>query len=984
MLPMRSIAVFSACAAMSLALAIMPAANELTDSGMIVTVWESDDELPSNDILTLVHDHQGFLWVGTVGGLVRFDGRAFRQPTGIGLGFFQASTTYSATEMEPGTIVFVHDLDAVNRLLMVTPDGVSAHPADALLGADERAAAVFNGGGDTLWIFTTDRSWLRWRDGAIRRFPPPPHVAQYPQPAVLPLPSGRTLLSRGAGLEIHENGELATLPGIRGRVVALARANDGGAWIADSGGLHRMTLDGVLTSASLPLPEIGDWPPRLMHQTQDGALWAYFRIGGFWRIDAATARRVDTSHPIIRCLAEDNDGNLWAGTAGGGLNRIRKPAFEQWATDQIDTIGSICEDAHGTLWLGNTRGIRRLVNGRAIPPEPQDAWPPMAHSLCPTPDGALWMGSTKNIFRFRPGVDPHPLAVGPPEIDHALALFRASDGSVWAGCESGPLLRFDAEANARPYGPADGYTGDFAQVFGEDAAGTLWVGTRRGALFKFQGDRFIAVPTPLDATGTGILTITPGEGGALWLGTRGRGFLRYKDGEFRAVGPQHGLPDGIIAQTLEVDGRLWIGSSNSIFRISLAELDACADGHIESVRPLRFGRGDGVDSFFATGQRQPCAWQSADGRLWFVGRKGVYSTRPEIWEAPALPPAAFIDEVLADGVLVSDPLRLPSANRRLEFRFTSPALSAPADLRFRYRLVGFEKEWSVPTAQVQAVYPRLPPGRYRFEVASSTRPDSWSHAPATAAITVMPAWWEMTWLRVAAAMIALVAAIAIVRAWANRRLLRKTAMLEEERKLERERARIARDLHDGIGSGLTQLGWLTADLRESPSAEVNAQVDFISGKIRHLARDLDAAVWAVSPRHDTLGSLCAYLCEFAIEQFRHTPVRCRVSIPDDLPAVPLAPQIRNHLFMATREILNNILKHADAREVRLAIEYAAGSITIEIRDDGSGFEVQSAIGGTRHGLRNLHDRLREIGGDASVHSQPGEGAQVRLRAPITS
>jgi signal transduction histidine kinase/ligand-binding sensor domain-containing protein len=977
-------AVFTACAVLCLASAIVTSASEVPENGMIVTVWESDDGLPSNDIQTLVHDHQGFLWVGTASGLVRFDGRAFRHPTGTDLGFFQAATTYSATETDPGIIVFVHDLDAVNRLLMVTPDGVSAHPADAVLGSDERAAAVFDGGGGALWILSTDRTWLLWKDGLIQRFPPPPQVARYTQPAALPLPSGRTLLSRGAGLEIHENGAINPMPSVTGIAVALASASDGGAWIADSGGLHRMRSDGLLTSASLPLPETTDWPPRLMHETRDGALWTYFRLGGLWRTDSAIARRVHTSHPIIRCLAEDHDGNLWAGTAGGGLNRIRKPAFEQWAADQIDTIGSICEDAHGTLWLGNTQGIWRLANGRAIPPDAPDDWPTFALSLCPTPDGALWIGGAKNIFRYRPGIDAHPLPVGPPEIDHALAMFRASDGSVWAGCESGPLLRFDAEGNAHSYGPNEGYSGDFAQVFGEDASGTLWVGTRRGALFTYQGDRFVPVPTPLDATGTGILTINRGDGGALWLGTRGRGFLRYKDGQFRAVEPQRGLPDGIIAQTLVVNGHLWVGSSNSIFQISLAELDACADGLIESVRPLRFGRSDGVNSFFAAGQRQPCAWQSADGKLWFVGRKGVYSTLPEIWEAPAPPPAAFIDEVLADGVPLNASLQLPSATRRLEFRFTSPALSAPADLRFRYQLVGFDEEWSVPNAQIQAIYPRLPPGRYTFQVASSTRLDTWSHPPATTTITVMPAWWEHTWLRATAALISVAAAIAIIRVWANRRLLRKTAILEQERKLERERARIARDLHDGIGSGLTQLGWLTADLRESPPAEANTQVDHISGKIRNLARDLDAAVWAVSPRHDTLGSLCAYLCEFAIEQFRHTPVRCRVSAPENLPAGSLAPQIRNHLFMATREILNNILKHADAREARLAIECAGDWITIEIRDDGCGFDVESAIGGSRHGLRNLHDRLREIGGEVGISSQSGKGAQVRLRAPIAS
>lgn len=981
---MRSIAVFSAYLAFCGGSASDASTSERHQGGMLVTVWETDDALPSNDIQALVYDHRGFLWVGTAGGLVRFDGRTFRYPAGTSPGFFQAATTYAATEKEPGIIVFGHDLDAENRLMMVHPDGVSPHPVDAMLGPDERAIAIFNGGDGALWMLADDRTWLLWRDGELERFPPPPQMALYQPPSLLPLSSGRTLMSRGDGLEVHENGEITRMPGIWGGPVVLAPARAGGTWVADGSGLHHVHDDGTHTRATLPAPEHAAWPPQLIHETRDGALWLYFRFDGLWRIDPAGPRRVETSHPIIRCLAEDRDGNLWAGTAGGGLNRIRKPTFDQWATDLVDTIGSICEDAHGNIWLGNTRGVWRLADGRAIPPDKPADWPTSAQSLCPTPDGALWIGGGKNIFRFRPGIDAHPLAVGPPEIDQAFALFHARDGSVWAGCQTGPLLRFDADADVRAYGPSEGYTGDFAQVFGEDSKGTLWVGTRRGALFKLMGDAFVRVPTPLDATGTGILTITPGHGNALWLGTRGRGFLRIKDGEFRAVGPEHGLHDGIIAQALAVEGRLWVGSSNSIFNIPISELEAVADGRIESVRPLRFGRGDGVNSFFATGQRQPCAWQSTDGRLWFVGRKGVFVTHPEIWEVPAPPPAAFIDDVLADGSSLIAPLQIPSANRRLEFRFTSPALSAPSDLRFRYRLVGFDAEWSAPATLDQAVYPRLPPGRYTFEVISSTRPNVWSRVPATATVIVIPAWWQLTWLRAVAALISLAAALAIIRAWANRRLRRKTAMLEQERKLEGERSRIARDLHDGIGSGLTQLGWLTADLRESTPMETNTQVDLISGKIHNLARDLDAAVWAVSPRHDTLGSLCAYLCEFAIEHFRHTPVRCRVSAPDDLPTGPLAPQIRNHIFMATREILNNVLKHADAREVHLAIECPAGWITIEIRDDGCGFDVEPASSGPRNGLRNLHERLGEIRGDVRISSQPGNGTRVRLRAPTAS
>jgi signal transduction histidine kinase len=805
-------------------------------------------------------------------------------------------------------------------------------------------------------------------------------MSRFQPPALIALHDGRTLMSRGSGLEVHEDGKITLMPGIWRGGVAIARHHAGGVWIADGNGLHRLEENDTLTRHDFLRPANTTWPPQLMLETRDQALWMYFRSSGLWRVSDSGAIRVAISHPIIRCLTEDNEGNVWVGTAGGGLNSIRIPLFEVRANEQVDTIGTICEDANGGMWLGNSRGIWRIKGNRAVAPDQQADWPTFAHSICPTPDGAIWIGGSTRIFRHHPDETPVLQEVGPETINHAFALFHASDGSVWAGCETGPLLRFDSVTEYHSYGPGEGYTGGFAQVFGEDASGALWVGTRRGELFTYQGGRFLKIPTPLENTGTGILTIHPGGRNSLWLGTRGRGFLRMMDNDFRVVGPQHGLPDGIIAQTLVSDGHFWVGSSNSIFRIPIADLEACADGLIDEVRPLRFGRGDGVPGFFATGQRQPCAWQSADGRLWFVGRRGVATIRPEMIGNPSAAPPAIIDEFIADKGLSAAPYRLPSSNRRIEFRFTSPVFSTPSDLRFRYRLIGYDKEWSAPSPQGQAVYPRLPPGQYTFEVSSSTRPKSWSSVPAQLTFTVTPMWWELAWLRALAAVAALVTSITLIRVWANRRLRRRTANLEHERKLEQERARIARDLHDGIGSGLTQLGWLTAELKDTPPGEAIVDVDRITGKIRNLARDLDAAVWAVSPRHDTLGSLCSYLCEFAIEQFRRTPVRCRVFAPDDLPAGRLAPQIRNHLFMATREILNNILKHADASEVRLEFQYADHIIHIEIIDDGAGFQVHEAMRGPRHGLRNLRERLQEIGGSAEISSTPGKGTRIVLSA----
>lgn len=947
-----------------------------------LTVWETEDDLPNNDVHSLASDQRGFLWVGTASGLVRFDGQKFRAPGLSDEAFFQASTVYSVVEVSPEEMVFVHDQDARNRLMVWSPAGMREHPVNRSLLPTQRVLSVFREREGVLWVLLNDRQWIRWQESGVEVFPSQ-GVISSSQAASLVVVGERVFLSRGAGVEVYQNGVLENLQGVRGGQVVLGAAAEGGVWIADRDHLHRWR-DGHLETLTAPIPSDTTWPPHILLETQDGALWMSFWNAGLFRFGEDRLTQVPTLHRTLRCLLEDLEGNLWVGTAGGGLNRIRRSPFGLWGAEVADTIGSVCEDRRGNKWLGNARGIWKLENGRALPAGDSSNWPTYANAVCVDQEDALWIGGARQIFRMRQGIDEYPMPMEPGEIQHAYAVFCARDGSVWVGCEKGPLLCYRKNGTLESYGPEQGYDGSFAQVFGEDAGGGLWVGTRMGDLFCLKDSRFERLATPLGDSGTGILTITPGADGALWLGTRGIGFLRLKNGVFRTVGKSFGLPDGLIAQTLADDeGNFWIGSSNSIFNVSIKDLDACADGRRKSLRPVKFGRADGINGFFATGQRQPCAFRGRDGIMWFVGRKGVVNFDPLHFKASPDMASTYIDEVRVDDGGLEIGGSVFSSNRRLEFRFASPTFIAPDDMRFRYRLKGFEEDWSETSGQRLAVYPRLAPGRYQFEVTASSRRKRWNPEPTTFAFTVAPVWWEWWWLRLLAVAVALVGIAWGIRIWSNRRLHRKMERLRQEHKVEQERARIARDLHDGIGAGLTKLGWLAGDLKadSKDSPELCEQSSSLCVGIRELARDLDAAVWAVSPKHDTLTSLLAYLCEFAAEHFSRTPIRCRVSTPDFLPSGPLPPHVRNHIFMATREALNNALKHSNASEVSLGIFYQKGRLEIEIADDGQGFDVAQAKEGTRQGLKNLEERMREIQGVAEVRSGP-EGTRVRLLIPL--
>jgi signal transduction histidine kinase/ligand-binding sensor domain-containing protein len=955
------------------------------DRGFALTVWETDEGLPNNDVYSVVQDSRGFLWLGTAGGPSRFDGVSFIRPSDHGTVAFQAATAFAVAEERPGRMVFIHELDASNLLMAWEQGRVSEHPANACLAGGRRARNLFAGRNGVLWILDQGFTWHRWTAAGIESFPPPASGSASQPPSMVELDDGSVLLSRGSGVDIYQNGELKRIQSLGGSAASLARSADGSVWIGVYGRIHRWR-DGRLEWDVVRIPvEMAEVPQHLV-ETRDGALWVYLRNTGLHRIKDGLFERVPVSHGVIRSLLEDREGNLWVGTAGGGLNRIRRSPFELCARETSDTIGSVCLDVHGTVWIGNTRGIWRLMNGRAELAGKKPDWPSFGHAVLGDRHGRLWIGGVDGVFRFNPVADARPELLPAPVVKHVFALFEAADGSIWAGCENGPLLRYRNDGPPECYGPESGFDGAFAQVFGEDLAGMLWVGTRRGELFRFDDGRFQRVSTPLESGGTGILTITPDAQGSLWFGTRGLGFLRMKNGEFRFVGTSHGLPDGVISQTLDDGaGNFWVGSSSSIFSVAIGELDACADGRISGVRAVRFGRADGISGFYATGQRQPCAWRASDGRMWFVGRKGVIALNPAWSVGPLFDPEVVIDDVRADSVSGRFPGEFRSSNQRVEFRFTSPGFVDPDDVRFRYRLLPFETNWNDSEGQRLAIYPRLPPGSYTFEVAASHRLKQWSPSPARFVFTVRPAWWETWWFRIAVLAVITGAVVVAVRYWSHRRLRRKMAALEEERRVERERSRIARDLHDGIGSGLTQLGWLAGELTDdaAQAPELLDKSESLRSGIRELARDLDAAVWAVSPRHDTLASMVAYLCEFASEHFRRTPMRCRVAAPEGLPDRAFPPHLRNQLFMAAREALNNALKHSMASEVRMTINWDGRHFTIEVADNGCGFDPESVRTRGRHGLRNMEERLHEIGGTLTIDSGP-TGTRVLMSAPLTS
>jgi signal transduction histidine kinase len=319
---------------------------------------------------------------------------------------------------------------------------------------------------------------------------------------------------------------------------------------------------------------------------------------------------------------------------------------------------------------------------------------------------------------------------------------------------------------------------------------------------------------------------------------------------------------------------------------------------------------------------------------------------------------------------------------RLDIQFTSLNLAAPEREHFQYRLQGHETAWTDAPKSRTAHYPKLPPGRYDFEVMACNEDGVFGRAGASLTVIVLPSFWETGWFRGAAAACLLGIVAAVVHFISTQKLQRQLEGLRQQQALEKERARIARDIHDQVGANLTQLsllGEMVESDKDSPQ-EAGAYAHQISQTARETTRALDEIVWTVNPSNDTLDGLITYLCKHAQDFLALAGLRYRLEAPAQLPALAISPEARHNVFLAAKEAVTNVVRHAQASEVLIRLRLAPDSFALEIQDNGRG---PAAMTGktTRNGLRNMRARMEDIGGSFAIEPAPKGGTIVRLTVP---
>ena len=957
------------------------------DGEWVARAWQLDDGLPDNNVTGVAQTSQGYLWLSTHRGLIRFDGVRFES---LQLPDFPRGMHPLIRGMCLG-----HDdrlwLAEEGALAVSVKPGLSNEVVSVRGLSSFRPQTVVETTDGAVWIGYSDSSACRIIEGKVTRFGSREGLEGPGYCWLATDTAGQLWFALAGRIGIFRDGRFVPQLELPQKPVGIGTARGGGMWICAGGKLFQYTEGRGLTKLGDLMPNAAKVDPSVLFEDRQGCLWIGTLANGLFRYDGANVAWVETSHQGILSVAEDREGSIWVGTAGGGLNRLRPRVLElqgRAAGLPFQAVRSACEDHSGALWATGENGLlAREHEGRWKIVSTNEGWSG-APAMCVASDreGTVWVGTyLGGLSRWKQGVFTTLRKRDGLASDIVRALLPDSRGDLWIGCESRAGVQRWHEGRLQTFTQA---RDNPVRAMAEDAAGTIWMATSE-RLLRVDGDSLVDEtrhalwpPRPIRC-----LYATPD--GSLWIGYAGGGVGRLRAGRFARISTEQGLHDSYICGlTGDADGSLWFASDHGIFQVQQSQLDAVAEGRAERVLARVYGRDQALPNLQANYGFAPGAGRRRDGRLWFPLSTGLAVAHPAGVRPNRVSPTVVINNLSVDGRSLNlrpagEPLTLPPGHRNLEFDFAALSFVAPENVHSRHRLEGWDERWQEGTVRRSVNYSRLPAGDYVFRVTACNDAGVWSETDAALPFRVQPFLWQAWSFKALAALMLSGAVAAGVRARERRKHRRELERIERQNLMERERARVAQDLHDDLGAGLTEIGLIgsLAQRTSVPPERAREHLQHITVKAREMVTSLDEIVWAINPRHDSLVSLSHYLCEYAQRFLETTPVRCRMEVAKDLHAVPLNSEQRHSLFLAFKEALTNVVRHSQATEVRIGISAGEGRLRVVVEDNGQGIKETPANTGA-DGLANMSRRLAQIGGRCEVTSAPGKGASVRFEFPL--
>ncbi len=960
----------------------------------IVRAFDTGDGLPQNSIISMVQTRDGYLWLGTINGLVRFDGMRFT--------VFDEENT-PGLKSSPITCLFEDSrgdlwVGTQTAGTVVMRQGRIVVPGKGELsvpGAERRLIAACEDDAGAVWLCQANGDVWRFHGEAARKFTLPPGAGQ-PKSLIKELNGPVWIGAQGGQFAIGPVTEdhvmalpIATsIPAAR--LDLLVAGKRAGFWRLADLQVQRGAGNGTIRDLVKYPWVASERAIGAACEDRDGSLIVGTLGAGFFRIGPTgqVTTNQGLSNNTILSLLVDREGTLWVGTDGGGLNRLKRRRFQK--VDEVEgwVVLTVCEDRESGLWIGShgsgfghwTGGTFRRFGGEYIKTVFVDA------------AERVWVG-TRNSGLFQSRGEPFLFRsfTGDGLIQSEVqAIHQDRRGALWFGTQRG-LVSWD-ERQWKRWGTAEGLHSEDVTAIVDDPAGNVWIGTRGGGLNRWRDDQLTTFRKADGLPSDDISSLLADTNGVLWVATFSSGLARLKEGRWTRFTTRDGLISKHLGYLVEDDdGNLWIGSNAGVLRIAKQALNEFADGSLRTIPCRAYGVGDGLPTFECTTGSQPGAWRSRDGRLWLPTIKGLVYVDPRQLTPNTNPPPVKIETVLIDDEVVplgfgtNRTVTIRPGQEHLEIQFSSLNLSAPERARFRYRLEGYQKDWTEERNGRVAHYRKLEPGNYTFHVIAANEDEVWNETGSTLDVVVETPFWR-TWWFIGIATGGVIGLVAgIVRYVSTQKLRRQLVVLKQQEALEKERARIARDIHDQVGASLTQvalLGELVETDKDDP-IEVEGHARQISQTARETTRALDEIVWTVNPQNDTLEGLVNYICKYAQDYLAVADVSYRFDIPAELPPLPIAPDVRHNVFLASKEAVTNIVRHAKAKAAWIRVRLEGSTLILEVEDNGrgvAGLDPEAAF--RRNGLKNMRKRMEDIGGAFSIGPGGAGGALVCFKVPL--
>jgi ligand-binding sensor domain-containing protein/signal transduction histidine kinase len=946
--------------------------------------WGAEQGFPKGPVYAIAQTPDGYLWIGADAGLIRFDGWNFRLVTDDSGAFTITSVLGLTTDHDGSLWLRLQDLTILRYR-----NGVFDRPSgyEPLLNISAMSRA--NGG--QLLIAEAEVGALLSGPNGFQMLASASDLPRSPIISLAQTANGDIWMgSRDAGLFRFAGGKaLSIKEGLPDyKVNCLLPAGDRDLWVGTDSGIVRWN-GAELTSAGIA-PSSGRFQALTMARDRDGNIWVGTDSHGLLRFNSHGLASLQENDGVLNgavtALFEGREGNLWIGGANG-IERLRDSAFITYSNPEglpADGSNPLYVDAEQRLWFppldGGLWWVRGAERGR-IRSDGLDR--DVVYSIAGG-NQELWVGRQRGgLTQVRTGngaftTKTYTHANGLAE-DSVYSVYVTRDGIVWAGTLSAGVSRF-REGEFTTYTTANGLAANTVASILESRDGTMWFATPSG-LNALSKDRWRTYTGRDGLPSDNVNCLLEDSKGVLWAGTAdGLAFLG--SGGFHV--PGH-LPAPFQAQILGMaddrHGSLWMATSNQVLRVNRDKLlgGALSEGDVRE-----YGLADGLRGVEGV-KRHSSVSMDSSGRIWFSLNHGISVVDPARLKRNAAPAIAHVQGISADGheLRLTKALHIPGGNQRITVEYVGLSLTDPANVRYRYFLDGFDRDWSGEVSTREAVYTNLPPGSYRFRVVASNPDGVWSNQEAVASFEVDPLFWQTQWFRFSVVLICAAAVLSLYRF----RLHQLTSGLNS-RFQERlaERTRIAQDLHDTLLQGFL-----------SASMQVHVATDRLpedSPVKPGLTRALELMRQVIDEGRNALRGLrspqsFSLDLEHAFSRIQqelaqeHGAGQVEFRVIVDGTQRPLHPVLRDEVYRIGREALVNAFHHARAQRIEIELKYSAANLRVRVRDDGSGIDPDILRAGRdgHWGLSGMRERANSIGARLHVFSSPSAGTEVDLLVP---